>query len=595
MNTAIGHLRLPDYLMLVGYFVLMLFIGVYFYRYMRGMKDYFRGGNTIPWWLSGVSFYMSSFSVAAFVFYPSLCYRYGWVGITLLWVAVPATMFSAGIFAKRWRRTRIDSPVEYVETRFGATLRQLFAWQGVPVRIIDDGIKLVATGKFVSICTGLPMSASILGAGGIMLLYTFMGGLWAVAVTDFIQFIVLSAGVIIILPLSIGRAGGLGEIFSKAPDGFFRLTSAEFGWSYLIPLVLLYALAWSSINWTLIQRYYCVPRERDALKVGGLVVALYIIGPPLMFFPAIAATRFIPTLADAGDIYPTLCAQLFPAGMLGLAIAAMFAATMSTLSGDYNVCASVLTNDVYRRLLRPQASQRELVNVGRIMTLVIGIIALGAATLIARGKAENLFRIMVTLFGVATAPVAVPMLLGLLSRRHTNASAIGGFLLGIGTGLGLFFFSRYAPAGEFLGFSWDPAKEEVAVGGFALKMEIVLFLSTAVITLVTMEVVSLIQRFLFPVSAARQQQIDAFLDRLGTPIGQLADDQAAGQESALSPFWIVGICVLAIGLMMLAVIPWAIGSVALWIDTFLSLLLIVIGIVLMRISPKRAGETKISV
>ncbi len=347
-----------------------------------------------------------------------------------------------------------------------------------------------------------------------------------------------------------------------------------------------------STNWTLIQRYYCVPKERDALKVGGLVVALYIIGPPLMFFPAIAATRFIPTLADAGDIYPTLCAQLFPAGMLGLAIAAMFAATMSTLSGDYNVCASVLTNDVYRRLIRPQASQRELVNVGRIMTLVIGIIALGAAMLIARGKAENLFRIMVTLFGVATAPVAVPMLLGLLSRRHTNASAIGGFLLGIGTGLGLFFFSQYGPAGEFLGVSWDPAKEEVAFGGFALKMEIVLFLSTAIVTFVTMEIVSLIQRLRFPVSAARQQQIDAFLEQLGTPIGQLEEDQVGGQESTLSPFWIVGICVLVIGLMMLAVVPWAAGSVALWIDAFLSLLLIATGVALMRVNPGRVKDAE---
>ena len=79
----------PDLFMLIGYFVLMLGIGAYFYRHMKGMKDFFSGGNSIPWWLSGVSFYMSSFSVAAFVFYPGLCYRHGWVGVTLLWVAVP--------------------------------------------------------------------------------------------------------------------------------------------------------------------------------------------------------------------------------------------------------------------------------------------------------------------------------------------------------------------------------------------------------------------------------------------------------------------------------------------------------------------------
>ncbi|MDQ1256521.1 MAG: solute:Na+ symporter, family, partial [Candidatus Hydrogenedentes bacterium] len=353
MTEIQGHLQSPDYIMLGGYFVVMLAIGLYFYRHMRGMKDYFTGRNSIPWWLSGVSFYMSSFSVAAFVFYPSLCYQYGWVGVTMLWVAVPATLFSVIFFAKKWRRARIDSPVEYIETRYSPVLRQLFAWQGVPVKIVDDGIKLFATGKFISVCSGLSLAESILGAGSIMLLYTFMGGVWAVSVTDFVQFVVLTAGILVILPLSIAEAGGLTAIFDNSPEGFFNLTCPEFGWTYVIPVVFLYALAWSSINWSLIQRYYCVPAEKDAMKVGWLVVALYIVGPPLMFFPALAAPQFLPQLADAGDVYPALCTTLLPAGMLGLVIAAMFAATMSTLSGDYNVCASVLTNDVYRRLIRP--------------------------------------------------------------------------------------------------------------------------------------------------------------------------------------------------------------------------------------------------
>ena len=578
MEATQGHLQFPDYLMLTGYFVLMLGIGAYFYRYMRGMKDYFKGGNTIPWWLSGVSFYMSSFSVAAFVFYPSMCYRYGWVGVTLLWVAVPATMFSTIFFAKRWRRSRVDSPVEYLETRYGALLRQLFAWQGVPVKIIDDGIKLFATGKFISICTGLPMSASILGAGGIMLIYTFMGGLWAVAVTDFIQFIVLGAGILIILPLSVSKAGGLGAIFANAPEGFFRPTTAEFGWSYIIPLVLLYALAWSSINWALIQRYYCVPKEKDALKTGWMVVALYVVGPPLMFFPAIAATRFIPNLADAGDVYPALCAQLLPAGMLGLAIAAMFAATMSTLSGDYNVCASVLTNDVYRRLIRPRASQRELVLVGRIMTLVIGVIALAAAAVMARGKAEDLFRIMVTLFGIATAPVAVPMLLGLVSRRYTNLSALAGFVFGILTGLGLFAMSRWAGPFSFPGFAWNPGNEEIILAGLAIKMEIVLFLGTALVTVIAMEKVVFLTWWFGGMSAKEQQRIDAFLARLNTPIGQLDEDlPTAAHDAVISPFRVVGICIVIIGLMMLAVVPWAIGTDALLIDVILSVGLVGVG------------------
>ena len=83
MLLAASQLQVPDYIVLVGYFVLILGVGAYFYRYMKGMKDYFSGGNNIPWWLSGVSFYMSSFSVAAFVGYSALAYKYGWVAVTL--------------------------------------------------------------------------------------------------------------------------------------------------------------------------------------------------------------------------------------------------------------------------------------------------------------------------------------------------------------------------------------------------------------------------------------------------------------------------------------------------------------------------------
>ncbi|HOH30309.1 MAG TPA: sodium transporter, partial [Candidatus Hydrogenedentes bacterium] len=267
-------LKFPDYFMIIGYFVLMLAIGLYFYRSMKGIKEYFSGSNNIPWWLSGVSFYMSSFSVMAFITYPSLCYRFGFVGVTLLWVAVPATLFSTIFLAHKWRRARIESPVEYLEHRYSPVLRQLFSWQGVPTKVIDDGIKLFAIGTFISVSLGFDIKWSMVGAGGIMLLYTFMGGLWAVAVTDFIQFIILTAAVIIILPLSLIRAGGISQVLDGLPEGFMNLTSPEYGWGYVIYLVVMYTLAWSSVNWALIQRYYCVPTERDAVKTGLSVVFL---------------------------------------------------------------------------------------------------------------------------------------------------------------------------------------------------------------------------------------------------------------------------------------------------------------------------------
>ncbi|HOQ89633.1 MAG TPA: hypothetical protein PLX03_05790 [Candidatus Hydrogenedentes bacterium] len=552
----------------------MAAIGVFFYGKMRQMKDYFSGGNAIPWWLSGVSFYMSSFSVAAFVFYPSLCYRFGFVGVTLLWVAIPATLFSALLFATRWRRARINSPVEYLESRYSPLLRQIFAWQGIPVRIIDDGMKLLATATFISLCAGIPPAQSVLWTGGIILLTTFLGGLWAVAVTDFIQFVVLTAAVLLLLPLSIAKAGGIGTLVSALPEGFFQLTTPEYGWGYVLSLVLMYALAWSSINWSLIQRYYCVPRERDALKVGGLVVLLYVIGPPLMFFPAMAARQFLPNLDDAGHVYPLLCTVLLPPGIMGLAVAAMFAATMSTLSSDYNVCASVLTNDVYRRLFRPRASERELVVVGRALTILVGLSALGVGWALSSGKAENLFRVMVSLFSIATAPVAIPMLLGLSTRKVSNTAALAGFLTGTAAGLALFYLSRQ-PSFSYWGITWDAAGSQIIWRTLTIKMETAQFYATCLGTLIGTGFGMLLSS----TTSSEQVQIDLFMARLKTPIGLLPEDQMVTGESAFSPYPVASLSVAAIGGLMLLLLPFlGLGNMTAWLNGGLGLFFLLAGI-----------------
>ncbi len=572
---AAGVLQGPDYFILVGYFVLMVGIGAYFYRFMRGMKDYFSGGNRIPWWLSGVSFYMTSFSAYAFIAYSALAYSYGLVGVTLLWISMVATMVSVIFFAKRWRRARIDSPVEYLETRYSATVRQLFAWHGVPVRVFDDSLKLIATGTFLSVGLGLSMRTSMVVSGGIMLAYTLMGGLWAVAVTDFVQFIVLSCAIVIVLPLAVIRAGGMTAILQHSPPGFFHLASPEYNWLYICSGVLMASLCFSALHWQLVQRYYCVPTERDAQKVGWLVVVLYLIGPPLMFLPAMAARQFVSGLARNTDIYPVLCAQLLAPGMLGLMIAAMFAATMSSLSGDFNVCANVLTTDVYRRLIRPRASQRELVHAGRGMTLVVGAVSIALALFLAGGGKDSLFRNMVTLFSTAAAPVAIPMILGLTWRRATNRGVLTGFAIGLGTG---FILLGSLPSDfTFLDLEW--------------KKENLILICTVLATLGPAVAVSLMQRL----GKADRERIAAFHDRLTMPIGSLPGDippAPTARESGMSPFRIVGICIMLIGVMMLVITPWVAEGLQRALNGGLAAGMLLIGVLLERRS--RAVVRKVS-
>jgi Na+/proline symporter len=173
-----------DYLVVAGYFAIVLCIGFYFRDKLEVAGDYFAGGNQIPWWLAGISHYMSSFSAFSFIAYAQMAYRFGLVAVTLFWVTIPACVLGALWFAKRWRRARVITPVEFLESRFNGFIRQLFAWAGIPMKVFDDALKIFATGLFVSVSAGFNLHAAITACGVVTLVYTFLGGLWALVVTD---------------------------------------------------------------------------------------------------------------------------------------------------------------------------------------------------------------------------------------------------------------------------------------------------------------------------------------------------------------------------------------------------------------------------
>src|SRR5579885_979608 len=200
-------LQISDYVVIAGYFLLLALIGIYFWKRMRHVSDFFAGGNSIPWWLAGVSFYLTAFSAFTFVAYAEMAYRYGLVAVTLVWSSAAAMLVGTIFLAGRWRRARIISPVEFLEARYSTQIRQMMAWAGLPLRLIDDGLKIYATGIFVSAGLGYDLKMSVLASGTVMVLYTFMGGLWAVVVTDYIQFIILTLGVTVLFPLVFSRMG----------------------------------------------------------------------------------------------------------------------------------------------------------------------------------------------------------------------------------------------------------------------------------------------------------------------------------------------------------------------------------------------------
>lgn len=427
-----------DFLVMGGFFVVLLGVGIFYAGRMHNLRDFFGGSRQVPWWLAGISLYMTTFSAFTFVAYSALAYQYGLVAVTIWWFSIPGCIASGWFLAAKWRRAATTSPVEYIEQRFSFALRQCFGWFGIPLIVLDDALKLFVIGGLVSLSLGLDapngMVVAIAACGLIILAYTLLGGLWAVLVTDCIQFVVMGIAVIVLVPLAYLRAGGAAAILDHAPEGWASIAAGPYTWPWLLSFGVILALTFAT-KWTYVQRYYAVRNDRDARRVAYFVGALTVIAPPLLFFPAFAARAFLPEITDTNQVFGLLCVELLPVGMMGILLAAMFSATMSMLSSDYNSVASVITNDIIKRLFAPGMSDRQSVFFARTATLIAGLLAMTLAILFARAeRLEDLVTYMAQLFAALLPPVALPMIAGLISRRTSSTGALIGFGLGAACG-----------------------------------------------------------------------------------------------------------------------------------------------------------------
>lgn len=498
-----GGLAFADYAVIAVFFALMLGVGVYYSRKSKSSDQFFGNDKSIPWWLSGVSFYMNSFSALAFVMYSALAYKFGWVPVTVSWLSVPAVLLGAWFLAVRWRRAAKGSPIDYIAERYTPRMCRTLAILGLPMQLLDNALKLLAIGTVVGVGMGFPLFWSICISGVIIVLYTFLGGLKATLTCDFIQFLVILA-VVLTLPFlclerlasvdgGTGLAHGFQVFFDKVPVGFFDFTAGKYTWVYMLVFFCCVGSTLST-NWSLVQRYYSTKSEKDAKKMAYLVAALLFVGPPIFFFPAMAARVFLPGIPETemNGVYAILCREVLPVGMIGMVIAAMFSATMSSLAGNFNAAAAVVTNELYLKFAKNPSASAKMV-AARIATIAVGglVVALTFVMQYAQG-ADDLFNLSNKVFGVFLPPIAIPMLCGVFVRGFSKRSGICGLVGGIVVGLAIFAVG----ANPSLSY---------------LREMIWIFPATAIATVAFLALGSI----LFRDSEQERKEVDAFMDRIG--------------------------------------------------------------------------------
>ena len=426
-----NQLQTLDYAAIILYMVMMSGIGIFLGRFVKNINDYFKGGSGVSWIAGGISNFMTKFSTFIFVAYAGIAYSDGLIAITVIWSTVFPSIIAIFYFAKRWKRAGIMSPVEYLETRYNAPIRQIFSWSGILFKLLDDMIKLYSIGLFITAASGISFEMAIIGCGVVVTLYTVIGGFWAVIVTDVVQFVILFFATLILVPLSYQAAGGIDNMQAVIPQNmtWFNGKKGIPIWlcTYYVLLIIRYLG-----NWTFIQRFYSAKSEEDGQKLAGLSAVLFFIFPVIFLFPPLAARVILPDLKNPEMAYVALCVKLLPSGIMGLMIAAMFAATMSVLSAEYNVTASVLTRDIYQRVFRPNATGKEALLVGRLMTLLVGtIVTIGSLFVAGFGGAFEANKMLAGIFAV---PMIVPVIFGILMWKPNPWGALvtlfGGVILG---------------------------------------------------------------------------------------------------------------------------------------------------------------------
>jgi len=478
-------MSLLDFAIVGLYMLLTLGLGIYLARRASGsMVDFFVGGRTLPWWLAGTSMAATTFSIDTPLYVAGVVGNRGIAGNWEWWGYAIAHVILIYVFARLWRRAEIVTDNELTELRYAgrpaATLRAvkgfLFA---VVIGSIGIGYAMLAMVKVVDALEIFPSLGldvgdqaklwSVVAVSVFVLLYAGIAGLWGVVATDFFQFFLGVIGAIVVAVVAVSHVGGLGPMVDGAQGttefDVLSFTPLEFGgpslvaWSETAGITALTFFSYVTILWwafrrsdgggEFIQRLSSVRNEGDAAKAAWFFnIMHYVVRTWPWVVVAVVALVIYPTLTPneceaLGDVarshpgcdrelgYPRLMLDFLPVGVLGIVVASLVAAFMSTVSTLINWSASYLTNDIYARFMRPQADQKELVLAARVASVIVTIIG-GTAAFFSESVAD-VYRLILA---VGTGPGLVLILRWFWWRINAwaeLAAMVAGFVVGFMT------------------------------------------------------------------------------------------------------------------------------------------------------------------
>ncbi len=434
------QLQWPFWFVVCAYAALLTGISVYVGRMIKNTDDFYRGGGNNTWWARGLSFFMTTTSASVFVANASFAYNYGLLNTFLIIAQLPVFILGYFVFARLWHRTGCGSAIEFIDHRYGTPTTRFFLWTGIPIRLLENALRVYVTAVLLEALFGIPIFTGVIITAGLALIFTLVGGFLGVVITDALQAILLAVIVGVVAILAWSQIGSLDNFMSSLPEDYWTLrpTDGVMDLPMIIGWIFVAAFAWNA-NWSLVQRFVSVPTERDAAKVslmGG--VAYYLIFPVLAVPPMLAAA-LLPELRGTPEVehsYFLIAWEVLPQGLLGMLCFGIFGATITALNSELNVMSQVIIKDGIRRWVSGLSEKAELF-IGRIIIVILLILCVVVSIRIR--EFGGAFNFLVTLLGLSTLPIFMPILLGLVMRKADGRVCMLSFTGGLATAILLRF------------------------------------------------------------------------------------------------------------------------------------------------------------
>ena len=466
-----AKLGLVNWVVVGAYLAGMVGVGYWFMRREASAttEAYFRGGQKIPFLVAGLSIFATVLSSITFMSIPARAYGTDitwYVGQLAMLILIPVVIL---FYLPFFRKIDLTSAYLYLERRFNLGVRLFGSFSFMVAHVGRIAIVLYLPAVALAAVSNINIYAAIIIIGILCVIYTVMGGIEAVVWTDAIQAVVLLGGAILCFILVVVRLdGGFDELFSIAHADSKLLQNLTFGWNIkdgtTAGIIIFLAFGFNSLNQytsgqDVVQRYVTTKDIGGARKSLWTTmwmsvcfsIVFFLLGTALYAFYKTQPELLNPAMAKSDGILPFFIMQQLPVGVAGLIIAAVFAASQSSISSSLNSIATAWTKDVDSRLLRPKATDKDYLNAAKWVVVVVGILGIGGAALVALANIENAFKSFMSIVGLASGSLGGLFALGIFTKRGNGNGAMVGAVVGIAA-VAIIKFGGFPVTGILNGF-----------------------------------------------------------------------------------------------------------------------------------------------